>query len=152
MHSLSLHSAVQRCRQGGVAAIEFAFIVALMAMILLGSTMYWRALQAQQSVTRAAGDGARYVLGACLNGSTTAQLVADARQVIQQSLQVSGVPMDSKTATQITLLPDYVLQVVHPLPPLFGSADSDGPAQPIGLGHWGLTEPVSLQATVNIAC
>ena len=46
-------------RQIGVAAIEFALIVTLLCLMLVGCLIYWRVLQAQQSVTRSAGDGAR---------------------------------------------------------------------------------------------
>ena len=54
--------------QIGVAAIEFALIVTLLCLMLVGCLIYWRVLQAQQSVTRSAGDGARLARsGPCQN-------------------------------------------------------------------------------------
>lgn len=49
-------------RQRGVAAIEFALIAMIMIVLLLGLLVFWRAFQMQQSLNRAAGDGARHAL------------------------------------------------------------------------------------------
>lgn len=54
---------IPKVKQRGMAAVEFALIAMLLIVILLGTLVYWRAFQAQQSLTRAAGDGARAVLG-----------------------------------------------------------------------------------------
>ena len=54
---------ISRFNQRGIAAVEFALIATLLMVMLLGILVYWRAFQAQQSLTRAAGDGARAVLG-----------------------------------------------------------------------------------------
>lgn len=55
-------------RQQGLAAIEFALIASIMVLMLLGSLVYWRSFQAQQSLTRAAGDGARAALSLITSG------------------------------------------------------------------------------------
>ena len=57
------HVLLNRTRQTGLAAIEFAFVGALIMLpVLLGIFVFWEVLQTQQVVTRATGDGARQVL------------------------------------------------------------------------------------------
>lgn len=142
----------------GVAAIEFAFIAALMAMMLVGGLIYWRILQAQQSVTRAAGDGARIVqsliYGSLQGYDTTniSNLNSVASTVVQQSLQGSGIPGDPLQDTTVTLTPDsgkVHLSVAYRLPPLFG--DSSGQPKPVTFGNWALTEPANLMATAVVS-
>lgn len=93
-----------RNRQQGLAAIEFALIGSLMVVMLLGSLVYWRSFQAQQSLTRAAGDGARAALSLIASGVTpchpTAETATANKALIQQrvedtvssSLRQSGMP------------------------------------------------------------
>ncbi|RMX06319.1 pilus assembly protein [Corticibacter populi] len=145
-------------RQRGVAAIEFAFIAALMALMLLGLLVYWRVLQAQQSVTRAAGDGARIVqnliYGALPGHDITvpASIQAAADDVVKRSLQHSGIPGNPLQDTTVTLTvgtDEARLNVSYRLPALFGNTDAD--PRPIQLGHWALTEPASLQASALVS-
>ena len=140
--------------QSGVAAIEFALIAALMALMLLGIFVYWRALQAQQSVTRAAGDGARIVQsliygnlpGYDIRLSTgTDKLRLAAADVVKQSLKDSGVPGDTQLNTTVALTTDSKqaqLTVSYLLPPLFGSASS---------GNGLLTEPTVLRSSAIVS-
>jgi len=43
----------------GVAAVEFALIMALVMLLLGGLVVYWNWIQTKQSVVKATGDGAR---------------------------------------------------------------------------------------------
>lgn len=146
--------------QAGVAAIEFALIAILMVLMLLGIMIYWRVLQAQQSVTRSAGDGARIVQSLIygpLSGyditkqSGVNNIAAAASNVVKSSLQGSGIPGTPQQDTTVTMSSDAnnaYLSVIYRLPPLFGSAD--GQPRPIQLSNWALTEPANLQATAVI--
>lgn len=140
-------------QQAGVAAIEFALIGSLMALMLLGIFVYWRALQAQQSVTRATGDGARLVHSLIYGtqpgydfrlASGISGLRAAATAVVQQSLQDNGVPGDitQNTAVLLTASADKTeLTVTYQLPPLFAT----------NAGSHSLSEPTVLRATATIA-
>lgn len=143
--------------QAGVAAIEFALIAMLMLLMLLGSLVYWRVLQAQQSVSRATGDGARMVQN-LIYGSLTAYditheaqthaIQAVAADVIKRSLQNSGIPGNPQQATSVTLSVNTTearLNVSYQLPPMFGSTGEQ--PQPIRLGGWAVVEPARLQAS-----
>ncbi|WP_157667533.1 TadE/TadG family type IV pilus assembly protein [Comamonas serinivorans] len=92
--------------QRGLAAIEFALIAIVMVVMLLGGLVYWRAFQAQQSLTRAAGDGARAAhtliaagITHCHPTPTTAAANKAAiqqrvTQTVSRSLQQSAMPGD----------------------------------------------------------
>lgn len=147
--------------QSGVAALEFALIATLMILILLGCLVYWRVLQAQQSVTRATGDGARIVqnlIYGTLSGYDLSQqsdignITAAATTVVRQSLQGSGIPGNPQQDTTVTLISsnyEVRLNVVYRLPPLF--SDSDGQPQTDNFSSWALTEPTSLEATAVVS-
>lgn len=153
-----LHTNVFRKKQSGVAAIEFALIATLMILMLLGMFVYWRALQAQQSVARATGDGARLVqnliYGALPGYEITAPdtIKAAATEVVKQSLQNSGIPGNPEQDTTVTLTVgtnEARLNVTYRLPPLFGNAE--GQSQPLQFGNWALTEPANLQASSTVS-
>lgn len=159
---LSLFS--QSKHQRGVAAIEFAFIAALIILMLLGIFIYWRALQAQQSVTRAAGDGARTVqslIYGAVPGYEMAYLddlvglEKEASKVVRASLKGSGIPGSpekTNVSLSITERPPLTkaiqLSVSYELPAALGN--SDEPPKHKSLGNWGLTEPANLKATALI--
>lgn len=139
-----------RSRQTGVAALEFALIASLSVLMLTGMLVYWHALQTQQSVTRAAGDGARMVQHLVHSGqagfgpskpSDQANVLQAATVVVQQSLAASGLPIaTSPVQVQIHWSSEQaVLQVAYPLPPLLGGG--------MRQGSLSLTEPSSLQAS-----
>ena len=146
-------------RQQGVAAIEFALIAALMVTLLLGLLVFWRAFQVQQSLNRAAGDGARSALtlitmsaSPCNGNSTAANRTAIqtmARKVIEQHLEqsklaTSNFSMNGSawTCPPATTPPTrgegtFSFDVQYTLPPLLG-------------GSGWISEPASLRITDRI--
>lgn len=138
-------------RQRGVAAIEFALIAVFMIIMLLGLAVYWRAFQAQQSLTRAAGDGGRAILSVLAAGvgdpchpqqaiANRATIQARVEQSVRASLERSYIP--GTVATQLTVtaiqwqgacpssgIGSASFELRYQLVPLFGSA-----------GQW-ITEP-----------
>lgn len=92
--------------QRGVASIEFALIAIMMIAILLVGLVYWRAFQAQQLLTRAAGDGARAALtliasgiSPCHPAQTTrhanmAKIAQRINQAVLRNLEQSEMPGD----------------------------------------------------------
>lgn len=108
------HLSQRRQKQQGLAAIEFALIAIIMVVMLLGSLVYWRAFQAQQSLTRAAGDGARAVLSMVSSGipvpchpdgakaSAGRALIEERMQtLVIRSLEQSGMP--GKVSDQLSI-------------------------------------------------
>lgn len=94
---------ISRFKQRGIAAVEFALIAMLLIVMLLGILVYWRAFQAQQSLTRAAGDGARAVLGLvdahnpCVSAPSLAAIHREnirrgLEQTVQRTLELSSMP------------------------------------------------------------
>ncbi len=90
----------------GFASVEFALIATLMVVLLVGSLVYWRAFQAQQKLTRAAGDGARAAHTLIASGITPCHttpsikaanidmITLRVRQTVERSLQQSAMPGD----------------------------------------------------------
>ena len=56
-------------KQRGAVAIETALILPLLIMLLLGLFVFWQAFQAQQILTRTAGDTARAAHGLISSGA-----------------------------------------------------------------------------------
>lgn len=146
--------------QAGVAAVEFVLIAALMALMLLGMFVYWRVLQAQQSVTRAAGDGARLVQSLIYGASkdydvsdpANAKIEAAAKDIVKASLQGSSIPGSPQQNTTVKLTVgtnEAILNVTYCLPPLFGNVCEQ--AQTLSLNGWALTAPSSLQASATVS-
>lgn len=109
---LTRNTSAQMHRQRGIAAIEFALIAVFMVVMLLGVTVYWRAFQAQQSLTRAAGDGARAILGVLAAGvsdpchptkasANRATIQLRVVQSVRSSLERSAIP--GTVADQLTV-------------------------------------------------
>lgn len=134
----------------GVASVEFAMIAVVMLMIFLGLSIYWRTYQVQQSLTRAAGDGARHIHSLMATGKHYPCSVKDAvenqifiqnqvLQVMQQSLQQSGLP-DDDGQTPLTMSAlnwscangQVSFEISYTLAPMFG------------ISHW-LSEPTQLK-------
>ena len=103
--------------QRGVAAVEFALLLALMLLMLSGVWALWGVMQAQQSVVRATGDGAR-ALQQLVWKKGPAQLPSfqpQVRWVVQQSLEGGGLPAPDRV--EVKLLPigtAAVLEVTYP--------------------------------------
>lgn len=140
-------AALRTGRQSGTAAVEFALIISFLLLMLFGTLIYWRVIQAQQSVARAAGDGARMIQhlahGALPGFNPTrpaeqANILQATTDVVNQSLASSGLPA-APAQVQITWTSSQAtLQVVYLLPPLL----ADG----LQLGRLHLAEPTRLQA------
>lgn len=119
--------------QFGVAAIEFALLLTLMTLLLGGVAVYWHALQVQQSLSRATGDGARMLQqlsqgeNAEFNPMTSAGRLAIEQQValtVKHSLKGTGLPL----ASNMTVTVGWgngraTIQVVYPYD-IWGSAFS----------------------------
>jgi Flp pilus assembly protein TadG len=136
-------------RQRGVAAVEFALIAGIMVMLLMGMFVYWRVLQAQQSVARATGDGARIVQHLAYGGmagynpakpAERANILQATTDVVNQSLAASGIPPGSaRTQVQISWgTSQATLSVVYMLPPVLG--------QGLQVGNQTLGEPTRLES------
>lgn len=93
-------------RQRGVAALEFALIAILMISMLCGLLVWWRYFQAQQVITRAAGDGTRmahslistatsYPCGVAEAAANRLQIQNRVTQVARLALQQAAMPTDT---------------------------------------------------------
>lgn len=135
----ALGKTTRRNSQHGVASIEFALIAFFMLVMLLGLFVFWRAYQAQQSLTRAAGDAARMTHSLIASGKhypcgVPVVEAANNRQVIlsaistmvQTSLEHSGMPGVVATNLRIESSDwfcnpgQFNLEIIYTLPPLLG--------------------------------
>lgn len=82
------HALPSRNHQRGIAAIEFALIAILMLTLLMGLFVFWRAFQVQQSLYRAAGDGARHVLTQMSRGSGSCASLALVKTKVQEIIEI----------------------------------------------------------------
>ena len=74
-------------RQTGIATVEFAIVLPLLLVLLLGVTEIGRAMIRYNALTKAAQEGARYAAAYALLGSTgvvdvTPQLLTEVRNVV----------------------------------------------------------------------
>jgi hypothetical protein len=125
-----------------VAAIEFALIALVMIVLLLGLFVFWRAFQVQQTLNRAAGDGARNVLtlisrglympcssNAAIQAQARTKLTEAARTVIRNNLENSGLSKDRFTMRNPRWLncasstASFSFDAHYQLPPLLGEND-----------------------------
>lgn len=149
-----------RPHQRGAAAIEFALIATIMVVLLLGLLVFWHAFQAQQTLNRAAGDGARHALALVTNtaapctGSNTASnratVQATVQAIIRRQLRQSGMD-DSQFAM---LNPKWACPAsTMPASPGIGtfSFDVEYALQPLlGGGNNWLAEPTRLRISDRI--
>lgn len=126
-----------RHRQQGVAAIEFALLAIFMTTLLLGLMVWWQYFQANQILTRAAGDGARAAHTLVITGTAPCVVTnADANKasietrvenIIKSQLTHSGLAAVnfsisnklwkcSNTGTE-----SFSFDVSYQLPPFIGS-------------------------------
>lgn len=101
----------------GVAAVEFALLLALMLLILSGVWALWGVMQAQQSVTRATGDGARELQQLVWKEGRAdiPSLQQQVSWVVQQSLRGSGLPSPERVGVVLQQSGnDSVLEVAYP--------------------------------------
>ena len=131
MFHVNVISMNRRAGQHGVAAVEFALLLTLMLLTLSGVFVFWSMLQAQQTVTRATGDGARVlqqlVQGAAAVGGAQNEVQQQKMQqqvdiVVRQGLRGAGLLAPAMVQIQWGN-PQVVLQVVYPYE-LLGSLPS----------------------------
>ena len=91
-------TSLRTTRRTGAAVVEFACVVPLLFMIILGMIEFGRALMVQQILCNAAREGAR---SAVLPGSS----VSSVRTVVNSSLANTSVTL-SNPSSQITVSPD----------------------------------------------
>lgn len=125
--------------QHGVAAIEFALIATVMVVMLIGLFIFWRAFQAQQSLTRATGDGARmahsliaagkhYPCGVAESLSNQQYILSAIQSLMQTSLELSDMPGKVSSNLHIEApswscsTGQFSFQVRYTLPPLMGES------------------------------
>lgn len=114
--------------------MEFAVIASIMLLLFMGISVYWHALQAQQSVTRAAGDGARHIHGLLFSSRVqNIDLGNEAQTVVEQSLKQSGLAIDQLTSEELVNLvtvqqpessQEIILTVTYPIQLLAGNSSS----------------------------
>lgn len=129
---------VSGLRQRGVAALEFALIATLMIVLLLGLLVFWNAFQTQQSLNRAAGDGARHALTLITStsppcdgsnaGSNRVVIQSTVQTTIRQHLTQSGLDANQfsmpSPATWDCSKGEFKFDVEYTLHPLLGGSSS----------------------------
>lgn len=85
------HLIHRRCRHG-VAAVEFAVVLPLLALVLFGIWEVGRILQTQQIVTTAAREGARQAAGGAYDNTQV-------QQIVLQYLDQAGVSTQNATVS-----------------------------------------------------
>lgn len=142
-----------RCRQQGVASIEFALIAMCMIVLLLGLLVWWRYFQTSQILTKAAGDGARAAHTLVITGTmpcvvanataNKADIEARVESVIRAQLVYSGLAesgfsiFDKSWVCSHNGVERFSFNVSYQLPALLGSS------------HW-LVEPTALNISDRI--
>jgi Flp pilus assembly protein TadG len=85
-----------RHREGGTAAVEFALVIPLFTVLVMGAVDYGYYFFSDQVVTNAAREGARAgtlvpMAGALPTGGEQARAIRDAQTAVQTYLQKGGV-------------------------------------------------------------
>lgn len=118
------HRSVLFAVQRGVAAVEFALLLLLMVSLLFGLFVFWYVLQTHQTVTRATGDGARFlqeiVFGSdvAMNPSQAGgRLLIEQRvtKVVHRSLEEAGLVVTPQVQVHLNWTnADVKLEVEYP--------------------------------------
>lgn len=87
--------------QRGVAAIEFALVLALLLLMLSGLLVYWSLLQTQQSITRATGDGARVLQGLVNSGAACGEIEHQVEMVVQRGIKDAELANSADTEVDV---------------------------------------------------
>lgn len=125
-------SFVMRRQERGVAMVEFAIILPLMMLLILGVTELGRALIRYNVLTKAVRDGARYAAAYALLGSTgtvnvDVQLQTEVRNlVVYGNTAGTGTPLMSGLSTdQVAVVDvgggDVRVDAHYPYEPVLGS-------------------------------
>ena len=87
-----------RVQQRGVAMVEFAISVPIMLMLLIGVAEFGQAFRQYNRLTKSVEDGARYVAGRALQGSTGVVMLSGGLQAEGRNLVVHGNVLSGNTA------------------------------------------------------
>lgn len=92
-------------RRRGAAAVEAAFCLPLLVVLMLGMWEVGRMVQVSQILANAAREGARYAAMGNLNinGANTPITVAMVQQLVRDYLTGAGLPTAAVSGAQITL-------------------------------------------------
>ncbi|MDQ0147906.1 MULTISPECIES: TadE/TadG family type IV pilus assembly protein [Pseudarthrobacter] len=105
---------MKRDSERGAAAVEFAILLPLLLMLVLGTIEFGRAYNAQITLTNAARDGVRVM--AINNDPTAAKKAAqNAAASVSSTIPVSDITLSSTTCStgnQITLTIKYTLSTI----------------------------------------
>lgn len=92
-------------RQSGVAAIEFAFVLPLLLLIVAGVIEFGRTLWYMDALTKGTRDAARYlstIVVSDLNSGTTA---SETKQIVVQAAARAGVPKFNANHVSVSCSP-----------------------------------------------
>ena len=104
---------MKRDSERGAAAVEFAILLPLLLMLVLGTIEFGRAYNAQITLTNAARDGVRVM--AINNDPTAAKKAAQNAAASVSTIPVSDITLSSTTCStgnQVTLTIKYTLSTI----------------------------------------
>ncbi|MFC4394948.1 TadE/TadG family type IV pilus assembly protein [Arthrobacter sedimenti] len=104
---------MKRDSERGAAAVEFAILLPLLLMLVLGTIEFGRAYNAQITLTNAARDGVRVM--AINNDPTAAKKAAQNAAASVSTIPVSDITLSSPTCStgnQVTLTIKYTLSTI----------------------------------------
>jgi len=104
---------VKRDSERGAAAVEFAILLPLLLMLVLGTIEFGRAYNAQITLTNAARDGVRVM--AINNDPTAAKKAAQNAAASISTIPVSNITLSTTTCStgnQVTLTIKYTLSTI----------------------------------------
>jgi Flp pilus assembly protein TadG len=105
---------VKHDSERGAAAVEFAILLPLLLMLVLGTIEFGRAYNAQITLTNAARDGVR-VMAINNNPTAAATAVQSAAASVSSTIPSSAVtvsPTTCSTGTQVTVTVKYTLSTI----------------------------------------
>ena len=118
-------------QQRGVAIVEFVISAPILLMLLIGVAELGQAFWQYNKLTKSVEDGARYVAGRALNGSTglvmlTATLQAEGRNLVVHGNILGAGPavVPGLTTANVTVtnggVGDITVTAAYPYTPIFG--------------------------------
>jgi hypothetical protein len=142
-------------RQHGLAATEFAVILPVMLLLMLGTAELGRAFYLNNALTKAARDGARYLATNAIDGTTGVIDITTEVETTTKNLVIYGDPktgtplLENFTPADITITPfDAVhvqLSAVYNFTPLFSRIPTFG----LGSGDIQLNYPLRTSITMR---
>ncbi|MDE8585632.1 TadE/TadG family type IV pilus assembly protein [Arthrobacter sp. NQ4] len=104
---------MKRDSERGAAAVEFAILLPLLLMLVLGTIEFGRAYNAQITLTNAARDGVRVM--AINNDPAAAKTAAQNAAASVSTIPVSNITLSTTTCSpgnQVTLTINYTLSTI----------------------------------------